>query len=296
MEGTKTARPVWGGRAWLEEIEADGPDGHWEGATLFLYDVKAGQWSQSYIDSDTAVIGSPTVGSFKEGRAELFATEVYQGRNVLVRGVWSDITADSHRYEISYSQDGGRTWVTGFSAYLTRISDAKPAATTPRSAADSARLSDGAHDFDFIVGVWSAHLRHILDPFAGGHRVVELDGTIAVDKVWHGRAWLEQIDAQGPGSHWGGLAVFLYNPKTRQWSQSFVNGQSGAWAAPLIGDFRRGRGELYSQDNYDGRSILVRGVWSNIGPNSHDYMESLSDDGGATWRPGLLVHWTRIQP
>jgi len=132
MDGTKTARPVWGGRGWLEEIEADGPNGHWEGATLFLYDAKAGQWSQSYIDSDTAVIDAPTVGSFKDGRAELFATEVYQGRNVLVRGVWSDITADSHRYEISYSQDGGRTWVTGFSASLTRISDANASPGGPK--------------------------------------------------------------------------------------------------------------------------------------------------------------------
>jgi hypothetical protein len=123
MDGTKTARPVWGGHAWIEEIEADGPNGHWEGATLFLYDAKAGQWSQAYIDSETGVINPPTIGSFKDGRAELFATEVYQGRNVLVRGVWSDITPNSHRYEISYSQDGGRSWRTGFSAYLTRISN-----------------------------------------------------------------------------------------------------------------------------------------------------------------------------
>jgi hypothetical protein len=73
------------------------------------------------------------VGSFKDGRAELFATEVYQGRNVIVRGVWSDIKVDSHRYEISYSQDGGRTWLVGFSAYLTRIGEGKPLPTPPGS-------------------------------------------------------------------------------------------------------------------------------------------------------------------
>jgi len=39
----------------------------------------------------------------------------------LVRGVWSDIAADSHRYEIFYSQDGGRTWAAVFKAYLTRV-------------------------------------------------------------------------------------------------------------------------------------------------------------------------------
>lgn len=121
MDGTKTARPVWGGRAWLEEIEADGPEGHWEGATLFVYNPKAGQWSQTYIDSASGAVEPPTLGSFKDGRGEFFATEVYEGRTVLVRGVWSEITADAHRYEIDYSQDGGRSWATVFNAYLTRV-------------------------------------------------------------------------------------------------------------------------------------------------------------------------------
>jgi hypothetical protein len=121
MDGTKTARPVWDGRAWLEEIEADGPDGHWQGATFFLYNAKSGQWSQTYIDSASGEMQAATIGSFKDGRGEFFSTEVYQGRTVLVRGLWSDITSDSHRYEISYSQDGGRTWATAFKAYLTRL-------------------------------------------------------------------------------------------------------------------------------------------------------------------------------
>jgi hypothetical protein len=121
MDGTKTARPVWNGRAWLEEIEADGPKGHWEGATLFVYDAKAGQWSQTYIDSDSGKVEAPTIGAFKDGRGELFGTTVYKDRTVLVRGVWSDIKANAHHFEISYSRDGGQTWATAFKADLTRI-------------------------------------------------------------------------------------------------------------------------------------------------------------------------------
>jgi hypothetical protein len=120
LDGTKTARAVWNGRAWLEEIEADGPDGHWEGATLFTYNAKSGQWSQTYIDADSGIQPS-SVGSFKDGRGEFFGTTDYQGRVVLMREVWSDVTADAHRFEISFSQDGGRTWVPRFKAYLTRI-------------------------------------------------------------------------------------------------------------------------------------------------------------------------------
>lgn len=121
LDGTKTARPLWNGRAWLEEIEADGPDGHWEGATLFVYNTKAKQWSQTYIDGDSGEMESPTVGSFNDGRGEFFGTTVYKGGTVLTRGVWSDIKPNSHRFEISYSRDGGRTWVTAFKADLTRL-------------------------------------------------------------------------------------------------------------------------------------------------------------------------------
>ena len=120
-EGTKTATPILGGRGWMEEIQAEGPDGPWRAATLFLYNAKSGQWSQAYVDSDGAQVEAPEIGEFKDGRGEFYATEKYKDRNVLVRGVWSDITANSHRYEIFFSQDGGRTWVAVFKAHLTRL-------------------------------------------------------------------------------------------------------------------------------------------------------------------------------
>jgi hypothetical protein len=88
--------------------------------TLFVYKPASGQWSQTYIDG-SGEIDPPTVGSFNNGRGEFYGTEAHKGRNVLVRGVWSDITPNSHRYEISLSADGGRTWVTEFKADLTRL-------------------------------------------------------------------------------------------------------------------------------------------------------------------------------
>lgn len=160
-------------------------------------------------------------------------------------------------------------------------------------ATDASIPRDGAHDFDFLSGHWRVHLTHVLDPFAGGQQAVDLDGTIDVSKLWNGRGWLEQVDVRGPGTHWGGLALFLYRSKEHQWSQTFVNEESGERAAPMIGEFRNGRAELYSQDSYGARTVLVQGVWSDVEPSSHKYTESLSDDGGVTWRPALIVRWSR---
>jgi len=129
LNGTVTVRRVWDGRAELEEIEADGPNGHWEGMTLFLYNPEAHLWSQTFANSKTGVLTPPLIGAFKDGRGELFAQDTIKDRAILVRAVWSDITPDSHHFEESYSDDGGKTWAPAFIANLTR--DKQRTGSTP---------------------------------------------------------------------------------------------------------------------------------------------------------------------
>jgi hypothetical protein len=121
LSGTVTIRRVWGGKAQLEEIEANGPKGHWEGMSLFLYDPLAHQWSQSFIGASSGVFTAGFVGSFHDGKGELFQQDTLDGRSVLVRATWSDITPSSHKYEEHYSADGGKTWALSFSALKTRV-------------------------------------------------------------------------------------------------------------------------------------------------------------------------------
>jgi len=154
---------------------------------------------------------------------------------------------------------------------------------------------DGQHDFDFNLGVWHTHIRRVTDPFSAEPKAIELEGTVTVRKVWDGRAFLEEIEADGPNGHWQALTLFLYNPRAHQWNQLFANSKLGELSQPLVGEFRDGRGELYSQDTFKDRSILVRGVWSDIEPNSHRYTESYSADGGRTWAPAFIGTLTRIQ-
>jgi hypothetical protein len=122
LSGTVTVRKVWDGRGQIEEIEADGPKGHWEGMTLFLYNPEAHQWTQTFADGKNGLLTTPVIGSFKNGRGELYAQEaVGGGHTILVRAVWSDITPNSHRFEEAYSDDGGKSWAPVFIASLTRL-------------------------------------------------------------------------------------------------------------------------------------------------------------------------------
>jgi hypothetical protein len=157
-------------------------------------------------------------------------------------------------------------------------------------------VHDGQHDFDFNFGVWRTHIRRLKEPFASSPEYVEMHGTVSVRNVWNGRAQLEEIEVDGPNGHWQGLTLFLYDPKARQWSQTFINSAAGTFSGALIGEFKNGRGELYAQQTLGGRSVLIRGVWSDIKRDSHHFEEAYSDDGGKTWVSDFIADLTRAQP
>jgi hypothetical protein len=103
MAGTVTVRPVWGGKGELEEIEADGPKGHWEGANLFFYDPTAHQWVQTYVDSSEGRFDEPAgIGEYRNGNVEYYSPDRVGGRAILDRAIWSDIKPDSHTYTESF--------------------------------------------------------------------------------------------------------------------------------------------------------------------------------------------------
>jgi len=225
LDGTVVTRKIWKGRGQLEEIEADGPKGHFEGLNLFLYNPQAHQWSLTWSNSSDGMLGIPTIGEFKNGRAEIFDQETLNGRTILARGIWSEIKARTHRFEQAYSDDGGKTWETNFIAEKTLenpepiilsspviTSAATPAAgasapaatpgttsatpaagTTAGSAA--AGLRDGQHDFDFDFGTWNIHMRRLRHPLTDSSSWFEMNGTTTISKVWGGKANIAEVEA-----------------------------------------------------------------------------------------------------
>lgn len=71
------------------------------------------------------------VDEFRDGRGELFGSDVIDGRTILVRAVWSDLTPTSHTYTESYSDDGGRNWRLAFTARKTKLPALEPGARRP---------------------------------------------------------------------------------------------------------------------------------------------------------------------
>jgi hypothetical protein len=291
-DGTTVVRKIWDGRANMVELVADGPQGHFEGLNLRLYRPQSHQWSLNFANSNDGILGQPTVGEFNNGRGEFYDQETLGGRTILVRFVISDITMNSCRFEQAFSADGGKTWELNWIATDTRVQDASDKNIHQATSA----FSDGQHDFDFELGSWKIHLKRLDGRLTGSTTWVEFDGTSVTNKVWDGRAQLEQFETDSAAAgHIEGLTLRTFNPKSRQWSLYWANSKDGVLVPPQIGQFKNGIGEFYAQDTLNDRLIFVRFIWSKTDTVSPHFEQAFTDDGGKTWEVTWITDQTRVQ-
>ena len=123
FRSTIAARPLWGGLANVDEYEAlDSPFGEIHGLTLRLYDPKSEQWSIHWANRNNGRLDPPMTGAWENGVGEFYDQELFRGRMIYVRFLWTNDSATTARWEQSFSADGGKSWETNWIMELTRAS------------------------------------------------------------------------------------------------------------------------------------------------------------------------------
>ena len=111
FDGTTICRKVLDGRAEVEEMNVVSADKliHIQGLALRLYNPESHQWSIYWVNAADGVLEqNPMVGQFSHGRGEFYNQQVYEGRAIYARFVWSGVTTNSPHFEQSFSARWGK--------------------------------------------------------------------------------------------------------------------------------------------------------------------------------------------
>ena len=171
-----------------------------------------------------------------------------------------------------------------------------PKAQVSAGKGSKATQRDGAHDFDFLIGDWKAHVLRLPERLKGSNVWVEYNGISNHKKLLDSNANFEEFDVSSPDKKLRIKAqtLRLYNPESHQWSIYLVDLDKGTLdLPPVVGQFNGKRGEFYNQQTWEGRAVLVRYVWLDISPKSSRMEQSFSADGGKTWEVNWICELSR---
>ena len=133
--------------------------------------------------------------------------------------------------------------------------------------------------FDFWVGDWELVWNDTSK------------GTNSVRRILDGCGIQENFsDAV---SNFNGMSWSMYNPKTANWQQTWIDNQGGYIV--LTGKFDKGEMILATKPVADlqGKMTLSRMVFYNIKAGSFDWNWENSIDNGSTWKLNWKIHYQR---
>jgi hypothetical protein len=143
--------------------------------------------------------------------------------------------------------------------------------------AQTPALPPEASQFDFWLGDWDA-------TWGGNQR-----GVNRITKRWD-VVVVEEFDG-GDVSPLRGHSVSVFDAKSKQWKQTWVDNQGGY--LDFTGGFADGRMTLSRSFEQDGRTVQQRMVWYGIQANEFEWNWERSTDGGKTWEVVWKIHYAR---
>ena len=152
----------------------------------------------------------------------------------------------------------------------------------------TASPNSSPNDFDFLIGKWKMHNRH-LDKRLANCR--DLDGVRFLGCEYkdskrcgrHGHILDLSVSRNGRQTFRRSYLAII-RPKTRLWSLYWIASNTGTIDLPVVGSFdQNGVGHFFGKDTLNGKPILVVFRWDARNKDRPVWGQAFSPDNGKTW-------------
>ena len=121
FEGEMTCRKILNGLGNFDENLIRWNTGPVQAITLRVFNPASKEWSIYWSTDRTGILDVPMIGGFKGAIGEFYSQEIFEGRHIYNRFIWSKITSNSCQWEQAFSEDGGKTWETNWVMEFKRV-------------------------------------------------------------------------------------------------------------------------------------------------------------------------------
>jgi hypothetical protein len=146
-----------------------------------------------------------------------------------------------------------------------------------------ASVTSSEHDFDFLVGHWNLRNRKLKARLTHSNEWTAFESTVEMHQILGGMGNIDKYTELVSGKPYEGVALRLFNAKTKLWSIYWADSNSGALDPPVVGSFANKVGHFFARDKYKGQNIIVVFRWDVRNPQRPIWSQAFSTDEGKTW-------------
>lgn len=89
------------------------------GTSVSTFDAPSGHWKQTWVDNQAGYLDF--VGDFRDSQMILQREAIRNGKKILQRMVWKNITSSDFDWSWESSSDGGKTWQVNWPIHYKRV-------------------------------------------------------------------------------------------------------------------------------------------------------------------------------
>ena len=151
-----------------------------------------------------------------------------------------------------------------------------------------------AKDFEFYEGKWTIRNKRLRTLFANANDWYEFDATEVIEKRLDGLGYVGKYQCLLDEKPFEGLAVHLFDPKTKLWSNWWADSIRGTMDPPVIGSFENKIAKFYAKDTWNGKEVDLAFHWDTTDKDNPVWKQSFSLDKGKTWEANWFMYYKRV--
>jgi len=143
--------------------------------------------------------------------------------------------------------------------------------------------TSSSKDFDYLIGNWKLKNRKLKSRLTHSTEWVEFESRVEMHQILDGNGNIDKYTDTATGKPYEGVALRLFNSKTKLWSIYWADNNSGTLDPPVVGSFENNIGHFFGKDTFNGKKIIVVFRWDVRDPDLPVWSQAFSADDGKTW-------------
>jgi len=159
-----------------------------------------------------------------------------------------------------------------------------------------ASTTSSEHDFDYLVGDWKLRNRKLKMRLTHSNEWLAFESRVEMHQILGGVGNIDKYTDRASGKPYEGVALRLFNTRTKLWSIYWADGNSGALDPPVVGSFENKVGHFFARDTFKGQNIIVVFRWDVRNAQRPIWSQAFSTDEGKTWEWNSINVSERVGP